>query len=94
MCGIAGLMSVVNAPPDPDLVPVMLQRLAHRGPDDGGHLALGAAVIGMRRLSILDTSERGHQPMRSTDGRYTIVHNDIFDTSCTDARRLASVLGA
>lgn len=75
MCGIAGLMSVVNAPPDPDLVPVMLQRLAHRGPDDTGHLALGAAVIGMRRLSILDTSERGHQPMSSADGRYTIVHN-------------------
>jgi asparagine synthase (glutamine-hydrolysing) len=53
----------------------MLERLVHRGPDDEGRLALGPAVLGTRRLSIIDPTPAGHQPMTSPDGRYTIVFN-------------------
>jgi asparagine synthase (glutamine-hydrolysing) len=75
MCGIAGLVSVAGQPPDRALVRGMVGRLVHRGPDDEGLAELGQAVLGMRRLSILDPTRAGHQPMTSPDGRYTIVHN-------------------
>lgn len=75
MCGIAGTLSLSDARPDAAAVDRMLACLVHRGPDDGGCVSLGAAVLGMRRLSILDPGVRGHQPMTSADGRHTIVHN-------------------
>ena len=75
MCGIAGIVATGAERPAIAAVDRMLGALAHRGPDDQGCVALGAACIGMRRLSILDLGPRGHQPMSSADGRYTIVHN-------------------
>jgi len=75
MCGIAGILSVTGREPEPALVERMLERLVHRGPDDSGCDVMGPAVLGMRRLSILDPTPRGHQPMTSADGRYTIVYN-------------------
>lgn len=75
MCGIAGVLALDGGRPDPGLVSRMLQRLVHRGPDDEGNIELGRLSLGMRRLSILDPTPRGHQPMTSLDGRYTIVHN-------------------
>lgn len=55
----------------------MTDTLGHRGPDDGGVWVDDAAgiAIGHRRLSILDLSCAGHQPMRSADGRYIIAFN-------------------
>jgi asparagine synthase (glutamine-hydrolysing) len=55
----------------------MADTLLHRGPDtDGVWVDERAGVgLGFRRLAILDLSPQGHQPMRSTDGRYTIVFN-------------------
>lgn len=53
----------------------MLAAIRHRGPDDQGEEALGPLAIGMRRLSILDPTPAGRQPMSSPDGRYVIVHN-------------------
>jgi asparagine synthase (glutamine-hydrolysing) len=75
MCGIAGLVGLGDRDPQQSLVESMLDRLVHRGPDDEGCVALGRAVLGMRRLSILDPTPAGHQPMSSPDGRYTIVYN-------------------
>ena len=75
MCGIAGAVSLNDRRPDPVAVQRMIDRLSHRGPDDEGCASFESATIGMRRLSILDTSPRGHQPMTSADGRYTVVHN-------------------
>ena len=75
MCGIAGLVSFTDHRADPALVGRMLERLVHRGPDDEGRVALGPAVLGVRRLSILDPTPAGHQPMTSRDGRYTIAYN-------------------
>jgi asparagine synthase (glutamine-hydrolysing) len=76
MCGIAGILSA-NRPLD-DRQPVleaMLQRIAHRGPDGDGRMHIpGQALLGHRRLAIIDP-EHGKQPMRSPDGRFTLVFN-------------------
>lgn len=55
----------------------MTGALAHRGPDDSGHWTDRDSGVGLghRRLSILDLSPAGHQPMRSVGGRYEIVFN-------------------
>src|SRR5437867_12225262 len=55
----------------------MARTILHRGPDDGGVWADAAhgVAFGFRRLSIIDLSAYGHQPMRSRSGRFTIVFN-------------------
>jgi asparagine synthase (glutamine-hydrolysing) len=54
----------------------MTNRLVHRGPDDEGSWTDPAgAALGFRRLSIIDLSPAGHQPMLSADGRYAVVMN-------------------
>src|SRR5438552_5272912 len=78
MCGIAGIL---NPRLDRDDLELRLQRFArdlnHRGPDDSGHFVSKNGVAGLvsTRLAIQDLSEAGHQPMKSADGRYTIVFN-------------------
>lgn len=49
--------------------------IAHRGPDDAGTAQEGPALLGFRRLSIIDRTSASHQPMRATDGRHAIVFN-------------------
>lgn len=79
MCGIAGF--ITNEPFVPAelhaRVKRMTDRLVHRGPDDSGTWADPAAgvALGFRRLSIVDLSPAGHQPMTSASGRYVIVFN-------------------
>jgi asparagine synthase (glutamine-hydrolysing) len=75
MCGIAGLLRRDGEPASAAQVRAMTELLAHRGPNDVGTAELGPIVLGQRRLSILDLSSRGHQPMASPDGRFHIVHN-------------------
>ena len=53
----------------------MTDVLAHRGPDDAGLFVDPPVVLGNRRLSILDLSSAGHQPMASEDGRFWITYN-------------------
>jgi len=48
---------------------------AHRGPDDAAAAAFGHALLGFRRLTIIDLSERGRQPMENEDGSITMVFN-------------------
>ena len=71
MCGIAGLIGRLT-PAHHDALGRMNAALAHRGPDDSGIWADPAAgvVLAHRRLSILDLSPEGHQPMVSADGRF------------------------
>jgi len=82
MCGIAGLW--VSGPDHIGAMePVldrMLTRLAHRGPDDSGTWsdANRGVLLGHRRLSVIDPSPLGHQPMLSDDGRLAIVFNGEF----------------
>lgn len=78
MCGIAGFL--VDGWPDERLRRTsaqMADRLVHRGPDDHGVWVDSAAGVAMghRRLSILDLSSAGHQPMVSASGRYVVVFN-------------------
>src|SRR4051794_11326448 len=84
MCGICG----VAGRDDERLVRTMSDVIAHRGPDGSGVKAFAArdgrapATLGHRRLSIIDPSERGAQPMATPDGRYTITYNgEIYNFS-------------
>lgn len=78
MCGIAGfLRSGSGGDQDADLVRRMADALHHRGPDDSGVWVDDSAGIafGHRRLSIIDLSPQGHQPMVSRSGRTVLVYN-------------------
>jgi len=75
MCGIAGIVAINRAPVDPDLLLRMTRFQAHRGPDDEGLWHQGPIGLGHRRLSIIDLSAAGHQPMASADGRYQLIFN-------------------
>lgn len=79
MCGFAGLWDhgLPNTERLETLASRMAEQLRHRGPDDSGTWVDGrnGIALGFRRLSILDLSPSGHQPMVSATGRYVIVFN-------------------
>src|SRR2546421_3444121 len=99
MCGICGSAGSANE----ILVRTMSDRIRHRGPDGAGvrvfpseNGALSAA-LGHRRLSIIDPTERGAQPMSYSDGRYWITYNgelynfrELRKTLLADGYRFAS----
>ncbi len=72
MCGIFG---VVNKQIDPALARECTDRMYHRGPDSGNIWQGEGVTLGHRRLSILDLSEKGSQPMSYAGGRYMMVYN-------------------
>ena len=76
MCGVVGFITSRH-PASSDLVTRMARALQHRGPDDEGYWLDEEAgiALGHRRLSIVDLSPNGHQPMRSRCGRYVIAFN-------------------
>ncbi len=76
MCGIAGMMSY-RGPALGRIVSGMVEMIRYRGPDNSGVWcdADHGLALGHARLSILDLSPAGHQPMESTSGRYVIVFN-------------------
>ena len=75
MCGIAGIVSRNGL--DEAELRAMTDPIRHRGPDDQGVWIDADAGIGLghRRLSIVDLSPSGHQPMTSSDGRWVICYN-------------------
>ena len=78
MCGIAGAFSSDARWPVQARLDAALDLLRHRGPDDRGVEILqrdGVLGLGHARLSIIDLSAGGHQPMRSACGRYLMVFN-------------------
>ncbi|HEY6351152.1 MAG TPA: asparagine synthase (glutamine-hydrolyzing) [Candidatus Angelobacter sp.] len=78
MCGIAGFWQRKRGGEHPlEVLKHMGTALAHRGPDDSGCFFDSSTGLGLsfRRLSILDLSPAGHQPMDSASGRYTIIFN-------------------
>jgi len=75
MCGIVGKYNLDGSPVNPDLITAMSNELIHRGPDDGGVHVEGHVGLGHRRLSIIDLSPLGHQPMATADEKLWIVFN-------------------
>ncbi|HTY56428.1 MAG TPA: asparagine synthase (glutamine-hydrolyzing) [Candidatus Binataceae bacterium] len=83
MCGIAGVWT----PADEDgrgAVAAIVHQLEHRGPDDQGlesiHTANGCLTLGFRRLSIIDLSSAGHQPMFDPEtGNWIVFNGEIYN---------------
>lgn len=71
MCGICGYTGCIEA----DVLEGMKETLSHRGPDDFGIKAFGEAGLGHTRLSILDLSKAGRQPMSNEDESIWIAYN-------------------
>ena len=83
MCGICGAIDV-RGNPIPDLerrLEVMSDLIAHRGPDDAGIWAheRGHVGFGHRRLSIIDPTPAGHQPMRDEAGRWLTYNGEVYN---------------
>ena len=74
MCGICGIVGSRNDDLAESRVRGMMLRIEHRGPDEGGVLARRRAVLGMRRLSIIDLGG-GSQPVFNEDGAIGVVFN-------------------
>jgi asparagine synthase (glutamine-hydrolysing) len=77
MCGLAGALAFSDTDQDELAASVrqMTSRIVRRGPDDEGFWHDARCALGFRRLAILDLSPAGHQPMTSTDSRFSIVFN-------------------
>lgn len=75
MCGIAGIINFNGEAVSPNLLKGMTDAISHRGPDGEGQWIDGNFGIGHRRLSIIDLSSAGHQPMLSHDNRYVLSYN-------------------
>lgn len=76
MCGIAGLLAPrPELRPDPMVVRRFAAAMTHRGPDGGGFFYGGPMALAHRRLSIVDLSDAGLQPMTNEDGQVVIVVN-------------------
>ena len=91
MCGIVGILSNSNSINE-SKVRDMLKKISHRGPDDEGVVSINTKInnfdessatdlyLGHRRLSILDLSSLGHQPMSTSDKKLWITYNgEIFN---------------
>ncbi|NUP56644.1 MAG: asparagine synthetase B, partial [Gemmatimonadaceae bacterium] len=94
MCGIAGLWAPTIAPDDAArIVAGMTCAIAHRGPDADGIWtdAERGIALGHRRLSVLDLSAEGAQPMTSRDGRYVVVFNGEIYNFAAIRDRLAAL---
>ncbi len=75
MCGIVGVISKRNSTSvTPQMISSMCDIMSHRGPDDHGIFVRENIGLGHRRLSIIDLAS-GHQPMTSSDNRFTIIFN-------------------
>jgi len=75
MCGISGILHLDGKPASEIMLKNMTDAIQHRGPDDEGCWNEANVGIGHRRLSILDLSVAGHQPMISNDKRYVLSYN-------------------
>src|SRR3989344_5143439 len=70
MCGILGVIGTFKGSLEKSL-----STITHRGPDDSGFYTAKGIKLGFRRLSIIDLSPKGHQPMSNTDKNVWIIFN-------------------
>lgn len=78
MCGINIIIGLQDAQLAKNTLAEMNAAMAHRGPDNDGIFVDGTVALGHRRLSIIDLSAAGNQPMSGCEGRYQIVYNGEF----------------
>ena len=80
MCGITGIIHFDQNKPQDSSLREMMAQMKHRGPNDEGIFIEDSVGLGFVRLSIIDLSPDGHQPMVSIDQRYVLVFNgEIFN---------------
>src|SRR6266853_3525781 len=94
MCGIAGIIRFrqQNCPADLNALDRMTAAQAHRGPDDGGSYHDAHVALGHRRLSIIDVSAAGKQPMTNETGTVWVTYNgEIYNY--TELRRELNAAG-
>ncbi|HTA62694.1 MAG TPA: asparagine synthase (glutamine-hydrolyzing) [Bacteroidia bacterium] len=75
MCGLTGIYNINQNKASELIITQMTDAIAHRGPDGKGVFLDGNLALGHRRLSILDISDNGAQPMSSNAGNWTIIFN-------------------
>ena len=75
MCGFVGYLPGSNKKNDSEIIEQMMDTIHHRGPDSGGYHVADHAVLGFRRLTIIDLSDAGNQPLFDETGRYTLTFN-------------------
>jgi len=75
MCGILAYYNFSKEPVKEDLVIRMRDTMLHRGPDDAGIFLDNFVALAHRRLSIIDLTDSGHQPMKNEDGSVVITYN-------------------
>jgi asparagine synthase (glutamine-hydrolysing) len=75
MCGICGIFNLDREPISHRHLKAMIDALSHRGPDDEGLFIDINIALGHRRLSVLDVTPSGHQPMATEDGNIVLVYN-------------------
>ena len=75
MCGICGLVDFAGPPVKEDVLRTMTRTLRHRGPDDRGITISNTMGFGHTRLSVIDLTTAGRQPMWSADRRVALVYN-------------------
>jgi asparagine synthase (glutamine-hydrolysing) len=93
MCGILGISATGGLKPSLPALRLAMDRLRLRGPDDEGSWSDEHAALGHLRLSIVDLSPAGHQPMESSDRRYVIVYNGEIYNHADLRRELLPVTG-
>jgi len=75
MCGIVGVFNLDGRPFLLTNLVKMADQIAHRGPDDEGFYLKDNIALGHKRLSVIDTSHKGTQPMTSKDGKWIVIFN-------------------
>lgn len=75
MCGISGIIHLNGQPVPEQSLKTMMRAMKHRGPNDDGLFSENGVGLGFVRLSILDLSAAGHQPMFSPNERYVLIFN-------------------
>jgi asparagine synthase (glutamine-hydrolysing) len=91
MCGICGVVDYRGEPVDATLVNRIRDAMVNRGPDDAATQVLPFVGLGHRRLSIIDLSARGRQPLSNEDGSVWVVFNgEIYDFERLRAKLMAS----
>lgn len=80
MCGICGIVNIDKIPIKEQIVKAMAQAMAHRGPDDEGIYSAPGICLGHRRLSIIDLSSAGRQPLANEDKTvWAVLNGEIYN---------------